>query len=184
MLSSGRHNRLLHLSIGNPTIFFTKSSSSLSPWILDSGASNHMSGNHSLLSHVQTSQSLPPVTLADGSQTSIMDIGTALPLPTLPLSYILHLPQCTFNLFSVSQLTRNLNCFITFLSDSILVQDRRTKRTIGTGLESHGLYYLSSPASLVACTTTTSPLQVHCRLGTHLFPFSKRWFPVSLVFLP
>ena len=51
-----------------------------------------MSSNHSLLSHIQTLKSLPPVTLANGSHASVVDIGTASPLPTLPLSSILHLP--------------------------------------------------------------------------------------------
>ncbi|XP_052199562.1 uncharacterized protein LOC127806368 [Diospyros lotus] len=40
--------------IGKPTAYFTKSSSSLGPWIFDSGATNHMFGNRSLLSHIQT----------------------------------------------------------------------------------------------------------------------------------
>ncbi|XP_052173340.1 uncharacterized protein LOC127788771 isoform X5 [Diospyros lotus] len=55
--------------------------------------------------------------------------------------------------------------------------DQRTGRTIGTGLESHGLYYLSSPTSSVVCTTTTSPLQVHCRLGHPSLPNLKKMVP-------
>ena len=75
----------------NPTACFTKSSSSLSPWIFDFGATNHVSGNRSLLSHIQILKFLPPITLVDGSHTSIAGIGTTSPPPTLPLSSILHL---------------------------------------------------------------------------------------------
>nr|KYP45441.1 Retrovirus-related Pol polyprotein from transposon TNT 1-94 [Cajanus cajan] len=52
---------------GNPVAFMSQSPS-LGPWILDSGASDHMTGNQSYFSKLSFSDSLPPVTLADGSQ--------------------------------------------------------------------------------------------------------------------
>ena len=45
--------------------------STSNPWILDSGASDHMSGNPKVFSHLRFSHSLPYVTLADGSQTKV-----------------------------------------------------------------------------------------------------------------
>ncbi|RVW22780.1 Retrovirus-related Pol polyprotein from transposon RE1 [Vitis vinifera] len=60
--------------------------SSLGPWILDFGASDHLSGNKDFFSSITTTSALPTVTLANGSQTVAKGIGLALPLPSLPLT--------------------------------------------------------------------------------------------------
>nr|CAN73439.1 hypothetical protein VITISV_040988 [Vitis vinifera] len=88
--------------------------SSLGPWILDSGASDHLSGNKDLFSSITTTSALPTVTLTNGSQTVAKGIGLALPLPSLPLTSVLYTPECLFNLISISKITRTLNCSITF----------------------------------------------------------------------
>lgn len=43
-------------------------SSTVGTWIVDSGASDHISGNKSLLSDISSSQSPPAITLAKGIQ--------------------------------------------------------------------------------------------------------------------
>ncbi|RVW41504.1 Retrovirus-related Pol polyprotein from transposon RE2 [Vitis vinifera] len=53
---------------GNVSVCFTQSPS-LGPWILDSGASDDISGNKQLFSSIITISALPTVTLANGSQT-------------------------------------------------------------------------------------------------------------------
>ncbi|RVW33080.1 Retrovirus-related Pol polyprotein from transposon RE1 [Vitis vinifera] len=69
---------------GNASACLTHTSS-LGPWILDSGASDHLSGNKDF-SSITTTSALPTVTLANGSQTVAKGIGLALPLPSLPLT--------------------------------------------------------------------------------------------------
>lgn len=91
------------------------------PWVLDSGVFDHISSNRHLLSHCIESQSLPTITLANGSITQAIDIGHAHHLPSLSLHSVLYLFECPFNLVSISKLTSNLNCVITFINDSFVI---------------------------------------------------------------
>ncbi|RVW67585.1 hypothetical protein CK203_063020 [Vitis vinifera] len=110
--------------------------SSLGPWILDSGASDHISG-----------------------------FGFTHPLPSLPLHSVLYASECPFNLISISKRTRTLNCSITFSDKFVTLQDRSTGKTIGIGCESQGLYHLTSPSTPAVCISTDAPLLIHSRLG-------------------
>ncbi|RVW96191.1 Retrovirus-related Pol polyprotein from transposon RE1 [Vitis vinifera] len=71
---------------GNVSACLTHTSS-LRPWILDSGASDHISGNKDLFSSITTTSTLPTITLANGSQTMAKGFGLAQPFPSLPLHY-------------------------------------------------------------------------------------------------
>ena len=117
-------------------------SSSSSEWVIDSGATDHMIGNSSIFSTFQ-SQPLPStITLADGSHSCVLGSGTIVPTPSFPLTSVLSLPNFSFNLMSVSKLTRTLKCYISFFPDFCLFQDLMTKQIIGRGREFKGLYIL------------------------------------------
>ena len=90
-------------------------SSSSSEWVIDSGATDHMTGNSRLYSTFQSHPSPSTVTLADGSHSTVLGSGSICPTPSLPLSSVLNLPNFSFNLVSVSKLTRALNCSDTML---------------------------------------------------------------------
>ena len=107
----------------------------------------------------------PWLRLANGSQTIAKGIGSACPLPSPPLTSVLYVPDSFFNLISISKLTRDLNCLITFYDHSITLQDRSTGQTIGIGRESQGLFHLSSPSSSTACASMDTSLLIHNRLG-------------------
>ena len=81
-------------------------------------------------------------------------------------------------MISVSKLTRSLNCCASFFPDYCLFQDLITKKIIGTGHETGGLYILDTqiPKS-VACTGVVTPFEAHCRLGHPSFPILKRLCP-------
>ena len=63
-------------------------------------------------------------------------------------------PNCPFNLISLSQLNKSLNCSITFVESSL--QEQGTYRFIGKGHESRRLYYLCSIPSM-SCLASPSP---------------------------
>ena len=98
---------------GNASAYLTHTSS-LGPWILDSGASDHIIGNKDIFSSLTTTSTLPTVTLANGSQTAAKGIGLAHPLPSLPLTSVLYTHECLFNLISIIKITRTLNRSIIF----------------------------------------------------------------------
>ena len=103
-------------------------------------------------------------TLANGSQTMAKGISSACPLPSVPLTYVLYVPDCPFNLIYISKLTRDINCLITFYDNYVTLQDRSMGRTIGIGREFQGLFHLSSPSSSTACTSMDTHLLIHNRL--------------------
>ena len=146
----------------NVSAYLTHSSA---PWILDTGASNHISDNKDLFSSLTFSAPLLTITLANGSQTIAKGIGSVCPLPSLPLTSILYVPDFPFNLISISKLTHDLHCVLIFSYNSVTLQDRSTRKTIGIGHESQGLFHLSSPLCSTACTSTKAPLLFHSRLS-------------------
>ena len=105
------------------------------------------------------------ITLANGSQTMAKGIGSACPLPSIPLTNVFYVPECHFNLISISKLIRDLNCLITFSDNSITFQDQSTWRAIGIGREFKSLFHLNSPSFFTACTSMDTSLLIHSRLG-------------------
>ena len=101
------------------------------------------------------------------------------------LTSVLYVPDSPFNLISISKLTHDLNCLITFSDNSVTLQDRSTGRTIGIGREFQGLFHLSLPSSFTACTSMGTPLLIHnCLDHLNISKFRKmvpRFFSLSLI---
>ena len=112
-----------------------------------------MTGNSSLFTTFQFHPSTSTVTLADGSTSCVLGSGTIHLTSLITLTSVMSLAQFSFNSIYVSKLTRTLNCSISFFPDYCLIQDLSTKRIIGRGRESGGLYVLDTevPKS-VACS--------------------------------
>ena len=140
-------------------------SHSIGSWILDSRASNHLSGNKDIFSSLTFTSPLPMVSLANGSQTIAKGISSTCPLLSLPLTSVIYVPDSPFNLISISKLIRDLNCLITFSDHFVTLQDQSTGQTISIGRESQGLFHLSSPSSSTTCTSMDTSLLIHNRLG-------------------
>jgi len=68
--------------------------------------------------------------------------------PSLNLKHVLLVPNCSFNLISLSQLTKYLNCPITLDANSFVIQEHGTSQLIGEGHESRRLYYLGTRPSM------------------------------------
>ncbi|XP_071909448.1 uncharacterized protein [Coffea arabica] len=82
-------------------------SSNSDSWVIDSGATDHMSGTSRHFCNIQESISFPHVTLTDGSTTRVKGKGLEIN-PSLPLSSVLYIPNLSFNIMYVSKLTKFL----------------------------------------------------------------------------
>ena len=82
-------------------------------WIIDSGATDHITSSFKLL-HKDKNCSLPPVLLPSGEKTNIV-AKWSLPLNSVYyLHDVLSVPTFKVDLISISRLTRGLNCSVTF----------------------------------------------------------------------
>lgn len=62
------------------------------------------------------------------------------------LKNVLHAPDFRFNLLSVSKLTKDLNCVVSFSPNLCTMHDLNTGEVIGIGKEEEGLYILKHEA--------------------------------------
>ncbi|CAL8151589.1 unnamed protein product [Prunus armeniaca] len=110
-------------------------------WIIDSGATDHITSSPHLLTNVKHS-TMPPVKLPSGDQAPITATGT-LPINSyLFLKDVLGVPTFKVDLMSVSKITEDLTCSVTFFPQWCVLLDLATRRTIGLGKRRGGLYYL------------------------------------------
>jgi len=108
-------------------------STSLGPWVLDSGATYHITGNKSFFSSLSTTGCLPSVTMANGYKVPSHGVGTINLFSSLSIGNVLYVPGSLFNLLSISCLTCSLDCVISFNKNYVTLQDRSSGRMIGTG---------------------------------------------------
>jgi len=141
-----------------------KSSSLDSSWIVDSGATHHMTGNQNLLFNLKH-VSHPPVRIADGSSCPVKGIGSISNSENLPLSSVLLVPKFPDNLCSVSQLTKQNKCYAKFYPSHCVFKELGTKRVIGTGFELGGLYRMSTLSRPMANVCDSSVMKAHYQLG-------------------
>jgi len=94
-------------------------------WIIDSGATDHMTENRGIMSSFTSTSNF--AVLADGFRTTIQGVGTATTSFTLSLAYVLYLPHFPFSLLSISKITKILNCTVTFFPDRSVFKELGTR---------------------------------------------------------
>uniref|UniRef100_A0A803NF93 Reverse transcriptase Ty1/copia-type domain-containing protein n=1 Tax=Cannabis sativa TaxID=3483 RepID=A0A803NF93_CANSA len=177
------------MSESNPT------SDSSTAWFLDSGATHHMTNDSDQITSANDYKGKAKVVVSNGSSLSIhhigsSSVGTKYPNHSLVLQDILHVPNVTKNLLSISQFTKQNHVILEFDDFSCLIKDKTTKQVLLQGHLSEGLYKLHVPASTSQSiasasvsikpkalnhTTTRNPIHDksqavniwHCRLGYH-----------------
>ncbi|OIS97776.1 hypothetical protein A4A49_62491, partial [Nicotiana attenuata] len=111
-------------------------------WILDSGASNHMTYRKSFLKNVRTLPYPFLVTLPNGYRVKVTEIGDASLGPMLTLVRVLYVPTFKYNLISIHSLTDYLNCIVNFSKYLCMMQAPSMKWPLEIGKARSGLYFL------------------------------------------
>nr|KYP53520.1 hypothetical protein KK1_024658 [Cajanus cajan] len=123
----------------------------IKPWVIDSGAIEHITCDSALLIEERfTNQQ--PVKIPNGQNIPVKSIGIAeLPVKSIGITElpngvkvnnVLNIPDFKCNLLSVSKLTREHNCALTFVDDLCVIQDLTTRTLIGVGRHQNGLSLL------------------------------------------
>lgn len=156
------------------------------PWIIGFGASDHMIGCESMFYSYVPSPGNHKIRVADGSYSIVAGIGSIRLSPKIVLKFVLHVPSLSYNLLSVSKITKDLNCVIQFSLSVCVFQDLIFGKKIGSAKEVNGLYYFEKDLSMsgqvhaVVGHPSLSPKQqimlLHCRLGHQNFLYLKHLF--------
>jgi transposase InsO family protein len=162
-------------------------------WILDSGATDHMTNSSHQFTSYTPCPSNRKITTADGSVTTVAGRGDVRLSESLFLKNVLHVPKLCTNLISIHKLTNDSNCYVSFYPSYCVFQERSTKRMIGRAEARGGLYYLDNPSrqdrahnlslSSIASLSDVSEsrkdkiLLYHRRLGHPSFQVLKLMFP-------
>ena len=77
------------------------------PWIIDSDALDHMTGCTSIFSSYVHSLGNHRVKIADGSYTAVVRTCTIRMSPDITLKIVLHVPNLSCNLLSISKITQD-----------------------------------------------------------------------------
>ncbi|KAE8709757.1 Protein farnesyltransferase/geranylgeranyltransferase type-1 subunit alpha [Hibiscus syriacus] len=116
-------------------------------WIIDSGASDHMTGNINILEEYSESSLPASIKIADGSLTTVKGSGSVTLNKNLLLHNVLYVPRLACNLLSVSKLIKDFGCNVVFGTGGCIFQTQGSKRVIGSARLGKGLYTLGDDYS-------------------------------------
>ena len=130
------------LAQASKSISYAFSASNMSnSYVIDSRAKNHITHSSSYVVVDIPCFSNRKVKVADDTLSTIASQGEVTLTP-LRLKNGSHAPKWSMNLLPIHQITKNLNCSVTFFPTHCVFQDRVTRRMIGLVKEKYGSYFL------------------------------------------
>jgi len=115
-------------------------------WVSDIGATCHIVHSITLFTLI-TSSTSTFIQLPNGKRATITHIGTIQVTTTLKLENVLCVPSFSFNLISVTKLTKTLSWCFVFLSTCCFIRDLTCWKTIGVGKLHNDLYLMQASTS-------------------------------------
>ena len=111
-------------------------------WILDSGATDHMTHNADLLCDFKNLHENSKITLLNGSTTDVSYVGKVSISAQIILQDVLYVLAFKYNLLSIPKLIKDSHCIVIFHPRFCIIQDYAIRKILGIGREHRGLYYL------------------------------------------
>ncbi|PRQ47582.1 putative RNA-directed DNA polymerase [Rosa chinensis] len=159
-------------------------------WIIDSGASDHMTYDRSFFLFLNP-PSISSVVNANGDSFPVLGIGSVRLTPSLTLHDVLYVPDLSHHLISVPQLNTQSRCSVTFFPLYVIFQDLLTREIIGRGYLRGRLFHLDCmfagmkpekavQAALISTGVTNQVEELwlwHRRLGHPSFSVMKKSMP-------
>ena len=141
-------------------------------WVVDSGATDHMTSSLSYLTNVKPAPLQSTIKLPTGAVTSITHIGDVTLKCGLKLLGVLYVPSFSHNLLSIHKLAQDNNCEVQFSSNTCTILSSNSQEVKAVGVLKDGLYFLTDQDG-VECynaTQVSDSILWHNRLGHAPFP--------------
>ncbi|XP_074323224.1 uncharacterized protein LOC141660163 [Apium graveolens] len=116
-------------------------------WIVDTGATDHMTPDFGILKNVKTSKGNLTVNLPTAAKANVTHVGDVHLECGLKLLNVLYVPIFTHNLLSIQKLSQDNNCYAIFSPSLCTIVESETNKVRSKGTVSNGLYHLSNLAS-------------------------------------
>ena len=111
-------------------------------WIVDSRASDHMTGDITVFDNYSPCHDHSTVQITDGTLSKVVGKGSVVISEDITLNSVLYVPKLDCNLLSISKLSNDLNCVTKFSPNVCVFQILGSGKTIGSAEECDGLYLL------------------------------------------
>ncbi|KAK9723469.1 hypothetical protein RND81_05G000700 [Saponaria officinalis] len=148
------------------------------PWILNSGATHHISQDLDTLALHAPYDGTGDLIIGDGSSLPIHNIGSfSIPSSTSSIKFtnVLHVPTISRNIISISQLCLDNSAIAIFSHGSFCLKDCTTGKILLHGQNKSGLYeWLPTSSPTVCLGAASSSFTWQHRLG---YPSSSRRYP-------
>lgn len=112
-------------------------------WIVDSGATNHMTSSLELLQNVRKVVDNSVINLPTGEVAEISHTGTIVMRNGLKLKDVLYVPVFQHNLISIHKLASDNQCYAKFSPLKCEIVSNESHQVIAEGIISSGLYYMT-----------------------------------------
>jgi len=133
----------------------------LDSWIVDTGASDHMTSNSASFNSTKPLSQPVHVMLPDGTVKLVTHRGYIPLSQNITLQNVLHVPEFKYNLLSVSKLLSDNNLCAIFYPEKCFFQDLSTELIVAAGKREGGLYFLINfPAGQALSSSNSATVAV------------------------
>ncbi|KAK1414482.1 hypothetical protein QVD17_30227 [Tagetes erecta] len=135
-------------------------------WIWDSGSTEHIVHKRESLENGTRAIREAPVMIPNGDSIPVEAKGNCTLTGGIKINEVLYIPNFNCNLLSVSRLSKELKCVVSFFPNFCIMQDLHSKKLIGTCKCIQGLYRMGMAAQERKAMAIKVDAKVwHSRLG-------------------